>query len=177
VKAAACSLAASMVLALALLPSAAAQTPGITVTLEKPNAALTMGDTPTFRGFVKNTGGSSRDGLVVFLTIINLEPGNEQPIGLEDWSANPSVRVEHLVAGAANTQNWTMRLVQAGSYAAALTVIDHSSGHPVSSELVPFTVASKPTLQSARVLPIAIGEPLFLILLVAGLLLWRSKTW
>jgi hypothetical protein len=167
------ALAIAMVL-LQAVQAASAQVSGLAVTLEKPAAALTMGDTPAFRGTVKNTGSSSHDGLVVFLTIINLEPGNEAPIGLEDWSANPSVRIEHLAPGATDTRNWTMRLVQAGSYAATLTVIDHG-GHPVSSDMMPFQVASKPTLQSSRILPIAIGEPVLLILAVAGLMLWRSR--
>ena len=159
----------------ACIPAVAAQATGLSVTVQKPGGPLTMGDTPSFLATVKNTGTSSRDGLVVFLTIINLEPGNEQPIGLEDWSANPSVRIEHLAAGASDSTNWTMRLVQAGSYAAAITVIDHSSGHPVSSDMVPFTVAAKPTLQSARILPVAIGEPVTLIVLVAALMLFRAK--
>jgi hypothetical protein len=154
--------------------AASAQSSGLAVTLESPRASLAMGDTPAFRGTVKNTGASSHDGLVVFLTIINLAPGSEAPIGLEDWSANPSVRIEHLAPGATDTQNWTMRLVQAGSYAATLTVIDHG-GHPISSAMVPFQVASRPTLQSARILPIAMGEPVLLGLAVAGLMLWRSK--
>lgn len=164
-----------LVLMIQAAPGASAQAAGLTVTLQRPAAALTMGDTPAFHGTVKNTGTSPRDGLVVYLTIINLDPGNEAPIGLEDWSANPSVRIDHLAPGQSDSQNWTMRLVQAGSYAATITVIDHSSGHPVSTDMVPFTVASKPTLQSARILPVAIGEPIILIALVAGLTMWRSR--
>ena len=161
--------------ALLILTAAPAQAAGIDVRLDKPTAPLTMGDTPVFQGTVHNGGSSVKDGLVVFLTIVNLESGNEHPLGLEDWSANPAVRIDHLAAGQTNTTQWTMRLVQGGNYAAALTVIDPTSGHPISSDLVPFTVATKPTLQSSRILPIAIGEPLVLLGLVAVVLLWRAK--
>jgi hypothetical protein len=138
------------------------------VELQPPNKILKMGDTPSFRGTVTNLGKLPVHGLVVYLSLVSLLTGEEQPVDLEDWSAQKAYRIDRLDPGKAVSQNWGMRLIQAGSFGVALTVIDPKENRPVISELIPFTVIPKPTISSTRILPVAIGEPLIFLALLAA---------
>ncbi len=138
---------------------------------QAPTAALKMGDKPVFKGVVKNTGRRNLLGLVVYLSLVSLKPGHEHPVDLEDWSAQKAVRIDRLAPGETHTQGWPMRLIQAGRFGVALTVVDSHESRPVVSDLVPFDIHPKPTIASSRILPVAVGEPL-LLLISFGLFHW-----
>jgi hypothetical protein len=146
-------------------------TPFIQVSLQAPKGALKMGDKPVFKGVVKNTGRHSLKGLVVYLSLVSLKPGHEHPVDLEDWSAQKAVRIDQLAPGETHRQSWSMRLIQAGRFGVALTVVDPLENRPVVSNLVPFDIHTKPTIASSRILPVALGEPL-LLLISFGLFHW-----
>jgi hypothetical protein len=137
----------------------------IEVGIQGPSQSLTMGDTPTFTGRVTNASDQEREGLVVYLSLVSLKPGDEHPVDLEDWSAQKAVRIGQLLPEQCNTQDWTMRLIEAGQFGVALTVVDPKQKQPIVSNLLVFYIQSKPTLNSVRIIPVAIGEPLFLLLL------------
>jgi len=143
----------------------AADAPAIKITLEHPDQTLRLGDTPTFIGTVTNLGETPLKGVVVYLSLVSLEPGNEHPVDLEDWSAEKAVRIDLLPPGQTSTHQWSMRLIQAGSFGVALTGIGTEEKQPTVSPLVRFYVEPKPGLDSKRVLPVAIGEPLLLLAL------------
>jgi hypothetical protein len=145
------------------------------VILQPPSGILKMGDTPSFRGFVTNSGNQSVKGLIVYLSLVSLAPGNEQPVDLEDWSAQKALRINLLDPGATVSQNWNMRLIQAGKFGAALTVVNPRENRPVISDLIPFDVVPKPTLALGRVLPVSIGEPLMLLILLGLFTYSRSR--
>lgn len=138
--------------------------PFIHVSIQAPTGALKMGDRPVFKGVVKNSGQRNLQGLVVYLSLMSLKPGHEQPVDLEDWSAQKAVRIDQLVPGETNRQDWPMRLIQSGRFGVALTVVDSLENQPVVSDLIPFNIQTKPTVASRRILPVAIGEPLLLLL-------------
>lgn len=153
----------------------AAETRSIEVGLERPTGTMKMGDTPAFIGTVTNIGKQPLAGLVVYLSLVSLEPGNEQPVDLEDWSAQKAVRINLLSPGEINSQKWGMRLIQSGKYGIALTVVDPQEKRPIVSDLVPFDVHPKPTLASSRILPVAIGEPFLLLTLLGALGAIRTR--
>jgi hypothetical protein len=146
-------------------------TPFIQVSIQAPTGASKMGDRPVFKGVVKNTGGHSLKGLVVYLSLVSLKPGHEHPVDLEDWSAQKAVRIDQLAPGKTYRQGWPMRLIQAGRFGVTLTVVDPLENRPVVSDLVPFDIQTKPTIASSRILPVALGEPL-LLLIFFGLFHW-----
>ena len=151
-------------------------TPCIQVVIQRPAGSLKMGDRPVFKGVVKNTGQHNLQGLVVYLSLVALKPGHEHPVDLEDWSAQKAVRVDRLAPGETHRQDWPMRLIRAGRFGVALTVVDPHENRPIVSDLVPFEIQAKPTVASGRILPVAIGEPLLLLALF-GLLHWiRSRS-
>lgn len=146
-----------------------AEPPALRVTLQPPAGPLKMGDTPNFLGAVTNLSPQPAHGLVVYLSLVSLAPGHEHPVDLEDWSAQKAVRLDRLAPGATDFRNWGMRLIQAGKFGVALTVVDPRENRPIVSDLVPFEVQPKVTLLSSRVLPVAIGEPLLILIFFAGL--------
>jgi hypothetical protein len=152
----------------------AAEPSPIVVEIHGPSQPLKMGDTPTFNGKVTNRGDQTLKGLIVYLSLVSLKPGEEQPVDLEDWSAQRAVRIGELQPGQDNTQEWPMRLIQAGRYGVAMTVVDPNESQPIISDLLTFDIASKPTLSSGRIVPVALGEPAFLVLIV-GLYWFRSR--
>ncbi len=153
----------------------ASNTSQIQVTLQHPAETMKMGDTPAFIGTVTNVGEMSLKGLVVYLSLVSLEPGNEHPVDLEDWSAEKAIRIDLLSPGETSTHPWSMRLIQAGKFGVALTVVDPKEKQPIVSHLVPFDVQSKPMLDSRGILFVAIGEPLLLSILIGVLGFFRNR--
>ena len=96
---------------------------------------------------------------------------------LEDWSAQKAVRLDHLNPGATDYRHWGMRLIQARKYGVALTVVDPRENRPIVSDLVPFEVQSKVTLAAGLVLPVALGEPLLILLMWAGMAFHASRAY
>jgi hypothetical protein len=155
-------------LAVALLTQTchAAEPSPLLVEIHGPSQPLKMGDTPTFTGKVTNRGDRKLNGLIVYLSLVSLKPGEEQPVDLEDWSAQKAVRIAELRPGHSNSQQWPMRLIVAGKFGVALTVVDPNESQPIISDLLTFDVESKPTLSSGRIVPVALGEPALLVLLI-----------
>jgi hypothetical protein len=146
----------------------AGSVPDLWVGIQAPAGQLKMGQVPRFTGWVTNVGKTKLQGLVVYLSLVSLEPGHEHPVDLEDWSAQKAIRIDQLASGASNRQTWPMRLIQAGKFGVSLTAVAPGESRPVVSELVNFNVQPKAMLLSSRIIPVAVGVPL---LLLAGLLL------
>ena len=149
-------------------------TPCIQVSIQDPTGVLKMGDRPVFKGVVKNTGQRNLKGLVVYLSLVSLKSGHEHPVDLEDWSAQKAVRIDQLVPGETHRQDWPMRLIQAGRFGVALTVVDPLENRPIVSDLVSFRIQPKPTVASGLILPVAISEPLLLLTLF-GVFHWIRR--
>jgi hypothetical protein len=165
----------ALLLLVLALPNVQAQTPTLDVTLTPLPGPFHMGQTPTYTGTITNHGPQTLHGLVVYLTIVSLRPGDEHPIALEDWSATPAMRVDAIGPNASVSRLWTMRLLASGPYGISLTVIDPAESHPIVSQIVRFDVQPKAVLSSSRILPVAIGEPLLVLGLAGAAFAARSK--
>lgn len=139
----------------------------VSVLLQSPGEMLKMGDVPQFEGRITNTGRQPIEGLIVYLSLVSLQPGRERPVDLEDWSAQKAVRIDRLDPGKSLRQKWPIRLIQAGPFGAALTVIDPRGSFPIISALTKFRVLPKPTVIASRILPVAVGVPIVLIVFFA----------
>jgi hypothetical protein len=147
----------------------------VRVTLEPPEGILTMGEVPVFSGAITNFGATPLQGLVVYLSLISLKPGKEQPVDLEDWSADKTIRVDRLLPGATTRHRWKLRLIEAGEFGVVLTVVDPKELRPIVSSVVRLNIRSKKLLDSNRILPVAIGVPALLSLIWAGGYLFTIK--
>ena len=133
-----------------------------------------MGDTLTLHSTIRNDGAAPVDGVIAWMSLVQIDSGNEQPVDLEDWSAHKAVTAASLAPGGTIATDWPMRLIQAGTYRVVISVVTRDGTGLTASPFVDFTVREKPVVESTRVLPIAVGVPL----LLGGLLAWRqTRRW
>jgi hypothetical protein len=130
---------------------------------EKNPSAPVMGDHLRFWSTITNTGATSIEGLVAWISLVEIDPGNEQPVDLEDWSAQKAITGAALRPGQSLRTDWPMRLIKGGDYRAVVSVTDRGSRSVFTSPTVQFHVRQKPVLQAGRVLPVAVGVPLLII--------------
>jgi hypothetical protein len=128
-----------------------------------------MGDKLTFHTRIRNDGAAAAEGLIVWISLIRIDRGAEQPVDLEDWSAQKAVTAASLAPGQSLSTDWPMRLIQAGTYRVLVSATSRNGAGLVASPFADFVVRQKPVVESDRVLPIALGLPL----LIAGAMLWR----
>jgi len=131
----------------------------------------TMGDWMHFHSVIRNNGDRPIEGLVAWISLVQVTPGREQPMDLEDWSAHKAVTGTTLAPGAAVDTEWPMRLIQSGDYRVVISTTDRNEKTVFTSPILEFHIAQKPVIESSRILPVAIGVPLLII----GLLLYRVR--
>lgn len=129
-------------------------------------ASPVMGDHLQFRSTLVNTGSSPIEGLVAWISLVEIDPGHEQPVDLEDWSAHKAVTGARLKPGESLQTDWPMRLIKGGDYRVVVSVTDRGGREVFTSPTVQFHVRQKAVLQAGRVIPVAIGIPLLLMGLI-----------
>jgi hypothetical protein len=106
---------------------------------------------------------------VAWISLVQVYPGQEQPVDLEDWSAHKAVTQAVLQPGQQVNVEWPIRLINAGAYRVVISAVDRETAHVVTSPFVDFQVRRKPVVESARILPVAFGMPV----VVLGLMVVR----
>jgi hypothetical protein len=164
-------IAASLLLSLSLLgPVLASDSLSISLAPDQANPpSPQMGDWLKFHSVIENTGNQATHGIVAWISLVQVDPGHEQPVDLEDWSAHKAVTKAVLQTGQQVKVEWPMRLIQAGAYRLVISTVDRETGHVMTSPFVDFQVRRKPVVESTRILPVAFGVPA----LVLGLMAWR----
>ncbi len=153
-------------------PAMAAPAVTISLTPDTANPARPeMGNWLHFVSGIRNIGNTPLSGLVVWISLVRVDPGHEQPVDLEDWSAQKAVVLTSLAPGDENKIEWPMRLIQAGDYRIVVSAAEHSAAQLYASPFTDFHVRQKPTVESGRILPVALGVPLLLAVLAA----WRLR--
>jgi hypothetical protein len=136
---------------------------------KNPSAPI-MGDHMQFWSTITNTGTTPVEGLVAWISLVEIDPGNEQPVDLEDWSAHKAVTGATLGPGQSLRTDWPMRLIKGGDYRVVVSVTDRGSNTVFTSPTIQFHIRQKPVLQAGRVLPVAAGVPL----LIVGLMIFNK---
>lgn len=131
-----------------------------------------MGDHLHFQSILVNKSGKPIRGLVAWISLVEVDKGNEQPVDLEDWSAHKAITGAALGPGESLKTDWPMRLIQGGDYRVMVSVTGRDDSTVVSSPTLEFHVKQKPVIQSGRVLPVAFGVPLLLFFAI----LWNTGT-
>lgn len=148
----------------------AADSLSISLTSDQSNpTSPQMGDWLKFHSVIENSGTQAANGVVAWISLVQVDPGHEQPVDLEDWSAHKAVTQAILQPGQQVNVEWPMRLIQAGAYRVVISAVDRETGHVMTSPFVDFQVRRKPVVESGRILPVAFGVPL----LVLGMMAWR----
>jgi len=134
-------------------------------------ASPQMGDHLNFHTIIRNDGPTPVDGLIAWISLVQIDKGKEQPVDLEDWSAHKAVTAPQLAPGTSLETDWPMRLIQAGTYRVVVSAVSRNGPNLTPSTFVDFKVRQKPVVESQRVLPVAVGIPIVL----CGLMLWRRR--
>lgn len=129
-----------------------------------------MGDHLQFHTVIRNNGTEPVEGMIAWISLVQIDRGQEQPLDLEDWSAHKAVTVASLAPGGTVETDWPVRLIQAGNYRVVVSAVSRTGQSLSASPFADFTVREKPVVESARVLPVACGIPL----LLGAALLWRA---
>lgn len=133
-----------------------------------------MGDHLQFHSVIRNNSGKPLTGIVAWISLVQVDPGHEQPMDLEDWSAHKAVVQQQLKPSETMAVDWPMRLIQSGTYRVVISALDHNAQAIITSPFVDFHVRRKPVVESRRILPIALGMPFLLVLPIAWRLLRRT---
>ena len=132
-----------------------------------------MGDHLEFSSVIRNTGTKAIDGVIAWISLVQVDKGKEQPVDLEDWSAHKAVAEQVLAPGASIETKWPMRLIQSGHYRVVVSAVSRDGTELTPSQFADFAVKQKPVVESARVLPVAFGVPA--IMAVGFFLAWRRR--
>lgn len=132
-----------------------------------------MGDHLEFRSVIRNTGTTTIDGVIAWISLVQVDKGKEQPVDLEDWSAHKAVAEQALAAGASIETKWPMRLIQSGHYRVVVSAVSREGSELTPSRFADFTVTRKAVVESARVLPVAFGVPA--LIAVGFFFAWRRR--
>jgi hypothetical protein len=160
-------MAVAVLLTLAAVPALAQAPPAMPLSIaiapagDNPSAPR-MGDRLSFRTTIRNEGTAAVHGVIGWIALLRTDPGQEQPIDLEDWSAHKAITLTSLAPGQSVATDWPMRLISAGTYRVVVSAATPEGAALTSSPFADFTVRAKAVVESGRVLPVAIGLPLLL---------------
>ena len=130
------------------------------------------GDYVVVEGEISNTGGQPVTDVTTYLSLVDNE--NKLPVDLEDWSAEKGVHMIKIEAGKTIPLKFKIHFVKAGEYSLILIATAQNSETPVVSMMIHFHVSPKKNLNPGKILPVAIGIPL-LLLVVLGLINYIRK--
>jgi hypothetical protein len=158
--------------ALALVPAASAA--DVVVRIDRTHVTTSLGRSFSFTTTVANDGAGPTGTLVAHLNVLSLKPGVY--VDPEDWSASRTQYLDAIPPGGSKTVRWRVKAVNGGSLAAYVTVVPQSgAGTPATSHALRFDVASRKTLNSGGILPIALGVPAGIALLAFGVRVQRRR--
>jgi hypothetical protein len=147
----------------------------ITVSINPPSVQANMGDKITYTGTITNNSDKAIDNIIAYISLANITPGKEAPLDLEDWSANKAIKVDTIAPHGTYEGQWPMRLIDSGSYVAYITVVDKNDNIPISSPMSRLEVKRVLRLNPNNVLPVAIGEPVFIGIVFMVIAFGRRK--
>ncbi len=122
------------------------------------------GDYVTVQGQIQNTGKSALNDVTTYLSLVDNQ--NKLPVDLEDWSAEKGLYIGSIDPGATLPLIWKIHFVKAGNYSLIIVAEAASSSVPQVSTITHFDVAPKKNLNPGQVLPVALGTPVVLIILM-----------
>lgn len=176
-----------VVLGLSLMPALAHAARGVTtpptpaaggvrIALTVAGGAAKTGDRATITATVTNTTDQPVDGATLFLGLVDMTPGQPVPLGLETWTSDPeSVALPPLAPGASAAATWRLIMIQPGPLGVYASVLPGPTGPIESSPVTVLSIRETRVLNPGNVLPVALGEPLILIGLLAALKSARAR--
>jgi hypothetical protein len=142
----------------------AAAPPLRTQILSSSSLSGTAGDFVTVQGQIANTGSQPQSDVTTYLSLMDNQ--NKLPVDLEDWSAEKGLYIGTIEVGQTLPLNWKIHLVKAGAYSLVIIAEVGGNGTPQVSRIVRLDVSPKHNLDPGHVLPVALGTPIVVALLL-----------
>jgi ABC-2 type transport system permease protein len=144
------------------------QTLQISINME--SKTVKASDHILFDTVVTNNGAEASPAIFVAMNIINLEKGGE-PIDPEDWSPQRTQSIDSLAPGESATLSWRVNAILEGDVMIYMVAIpqpesENTTSHPIASPGIHLTVTPFTKLNPSGVLPIAIGIPIILLVII-----------
>ncbi len=133
----------------------------------------TAGDFVTVQGQIKNTSRAAVSDVTTYLSLVDTE--NKLPVDLEDWSAEKGLYIGTIDTGQVFPLSWKIHFVKAGTYALIIVATAPISDTPQVSAITRFNVAPKRNLNPGNILPVALGTPVAIVLLLSLLAYKRQR--
>jgi hypothetical protein len=150
---------------------------GLQISIDTTYKIIKTGDSVDFTTEVLYGGEGISPEIVVAMNIVNLGIGD--PVDPEDWSPERTQSIEPMEAGESVTLEWTVRAILDGDYLVYMVVLPapespEATSQPIASTGIHLTVNPYTQLNPGGVLPLAIGMPLGLSLLLT-FSTWRRR--
>jgi hypothetical protein len=130
------------------------------------------GDFVTVQAQITNTSKQPITDITTYLSLVDNE--NKLPVDLEDWSAEKGLFIGTIEPNQVFPLNWKIHFVKAGTYSLVIIATSPASETPQVSKITHFKVNPKINLNPAKVLPVALGMPIIL-LLIMGVINYRRQ--
>jgi hypothetical protein len=147
----------------------------LSVRVDPARVATTLGHTSTVRSTITNHGAVTTEGLIAHLNVLSYDSGVY--VDPEDWSSHRTRYLGPIPPGGSTTITWKIEAVNAGRFAVYVAVLPRrpAPGAPTTGPAVELSVAKRSTIDSAGILPLALGIPALLGVLLVGLRLRRGR--
>jgi len=137
------------------------------ISIDNDYELVKTGDKVEFNTLITNNGSQTSPTLLVAMNVINLDTQGEV-VDPEDWSPQRTQFIHSLPAGQSANLDWVMHPMLEGNFMVYMTLIPQpasmqTTSHPVASSGIHLTVAPFTRLNRAGVIPLAIGESVFLL--------------
>jgi hypothetical protein len=139
----------------------------LSISIDSDYRLLKVGDQLEFDSLITNNRPQASPPLIVAMNVINLDAMGEI-VDPEDWSPQRTQYINSLAPYESADLDWIINPILEGNFMVYMTLIPQpataeTTSHPVASSGIHLTVAPFTRLNPGGVLPIAIGEPLFLL--------------
>ncbi|HSS68665.1 MAG TPA: hypothetical protein VLK34_08940 [Nocardioidaceae bacterium] len=146
--------------------------PDVTVELDQDALTVGPGAKVRFESTVANESGHSLSALVAHLSILSIDAGVY--VDPEDWSSRRTQYIDELPAGGNATLTWEVRAVTAGPMVLYVGVSQPDAAAVATSAALNMTVSGKREVQAANAIPLIVGVPALVVVLL-GLVGLRAR--
>jgi len=169
------TVAAASVAALTLVGGAGAEPVPVSVTADPVKISTPLGGTFVFETTIANPTAGATEPLIAHLNLLSLR--GDVYVEPEDWSTQRTWYLGSIPANDSRTITWQLKAVNGGSLAAYVAVLpqEDPAESPAVSPTVQIDVATRDTLSSGGILPLAVGIPVLLGLVAGGVRLARRR--
>ena len=134
----------------------------------------TAGDYVTVQAQIKNIGQQAISNITTYLSLVDED--SKLPVDLEDWSAEKGLFIGTIESEQTLPLDWKIHFIKPGNYSLIIIAEVMGQDFPQASTIVHFHVNQKHNLNPGHVLPVALGMPIIILLVMIAIAYRRQTT-